>query len=200
MIHPDTRLKWINAHIGYGVFATAFIPRGTIVYVQDALDLVIAPDSPLLADPRYQQWISKYSVIEPDGNRILCWDIARYVNHCCHYNTLSTGYGFEIAVRDIHPGEEITDDYGPFNLEEELKLACHYEDCRKVARPDDFDRYGQEWDGVIQQALPEFQRVPQPLLKYLDAQVYADLTDYLATGRHYRSIQSLCYVPKPGAP
>jgi hypothetical protein len=118
MIHPDTQLKWINVHTGWGVFATAFIPRGTIVYVQDALDIVITVDSPLLTDPRYRQWVDKYSVIEPNGNRVMCWDIAKYVNHCCHYNTLSTGYGFEIAVRDIYTDEELTDDYGLFNLQE----------------------------------------------------------------------------------
>ena len=200
MIHPDTQLKWINAHIGWGVFATAFIPRGTIVYVQDALDIVITVDSPLLTDPRYRQWIDKYSIIEPSGNRVMCWDIAKYVNHCCHYNALSTGYGFEIAVRDIYTDEELTDDYGLFNLQEEIKLACHYEDCRKVARSDDFDTYGHEWDRVIQETLPKLEMVPQPLLKYLDAGTYADLMSYLGTGQGHKSIQTLRYTPKPGAP
>ena len=35
MIHPATELRWVGSSIGYGVFATAVIPRGTIVYVKD---------------------------------------------------------------------------------------------------------------------------------------------------------------------
>ena len=38
MIHPNTRLGFVNEEIGYGVFATALIPKGTIVYVKDDLE------------------------------------------------------------------------------------------------------------------------------------------------------------------
>ena len=34
MMHPSIELKPVNPQIGYGVFATAFIPAGTIVYVK----------------------------------------------------------------------------------------------------------------------------------------------------------------------
>jgi hypothetical protein len=196
MLHPDTRLQWINSYIGYGVFATAFIPKGTIVYVQDALDIVIPPDSPLLDDARTREWITKYATIEPDGKRLLCWDIAKYVNHCCHYNALSTAYGFEFAVRDIHAGEEMTDDYGLFNMEQEMKLGCHYQDCRQVLRVGDFDLYSQEWDAVIKRTLPELLNVPQPLLNFLDTQMYADLMNYLTSGQGYKSVQTLKYVSR----
>jgi hypothetical protein len=37
MIHPDTELRYVNDIIGYGVFATRLIPRGTITWVQDEL-------------------------------------------------------------------------------------------------------------------------------------------------------------------
>jgi hypothetical protein len=194
MIHPDTQLKWKDPHIGYGVFATAFIPVGTIVYTEDPLDIVIGPDSPLLHDPAYQHFISKYACIDTAGNSVICWDISKYVNHCCHYNCLSTGWGFEMAVRDIHAGEELVDDYGIFNLEGELNLTCHYEDCRQVVRAADFDTYTEEWDTVIKRTLQEFQKVPQPMLKYLNAQTYADLMGYLTTGRGYKSIQAMKYV------
>lgn len=197
MIHPDTRLKWINDQIGYGVFATAFIPMGTMVYVEDPMEVIVPPDSPWLTDQRYQPFIDKYGYIDPQGNRIVSWDMAKYVNHCCHYNTLSTGYGFEMAIRDIQPDEELTDDYAVFNLEYEMKLMCHYPDCRRVIRPGDFDLYIQEWDQVIQRALQEFQKAPQPLLPFMDAETYAELTHYLTTGQGYKSIRALKYV-KPG--
>jgi hypothetical protein len=37
MIHPWTELRFINDSIGYGVFATQFIPKGTIVWALDDL-------------------------------------------------------------------------------------------------------------------------------------------------------------------
>jgi len=30
VIHPDTELRFVNPDIGYGVFATRFIPKGSI--------------------------------------------------------------------------------------------------------------------------------------------------------------------------
>ena len=41
MIHPHTELKPINPVIGFGVFATASIPRGTIIWSPDPLDRVL---------------------------------------------------------------------------------------------------------------------------------------------------------------
>ena len=43
MIHPNTQIQYINDLIGYGVFATEFIPKGTITYVKDSLELEISP-------------------------------------------------------------------------------------------------------------------------------------------------------------
>lgn len=50
MIHSDTELKFVNPQVGYGVFATALIPQGTIVYVMDSLEISIPADSPLRQD------------------------------------------------------------------------------------------------------------------------------------------------------
>ena len=99
MIHPHTCVQYIDDRVGSGVLATAFIPVGTIVYVQDGLDIVITPDSPLLQIPQLRTEIDRYAIIEPPGGqRVISWDYAKYMNHCCHSNTLSSGYGFEIAL------------------------------------------------------------------------------------------------------
>ena len=95
----------MNDQVGVGVFATAFIPAGTVVYVEDPLDIVIPPDSPLLDNPVLRPTIDKYAILEPGERRIIGWDAAKYVNHCCQANIISTGYGFEIALRDIQPDE-----------------------------------------------------------------------------------------------
>ena len=152
MIHPNTELRLINDTVGYGVFATKRIPQGTIVYVKDSMEIEISPTQYLLYQPEMQDSIEKYSYIDERGYRIISWDFGKYVNHCCNCNSISTGYGFEIAIRDIEIGEQITDEYGIFNLQEEMTLQCGFEGCRKTIKPSDFDDYYQEWDEKIKQA------------------------------------------------
>lgn len=192
MIHPATELRYISPSIGFGVFATAFIPQGTIVYVQDALEIVLPANHPLLTSDIYQPILDKYSTVEKDGSRLLSWDIARYVNHSCQSNALSTGYGFEIAVRDIQPGEEITDDYGLFNLPYDMPCACGHPNCRGSIRPSDFTAFITYWDKQLSTALTKLASLEQPLWRYLDDEtqtaVYADMS----TG-NYRSVAALRY-------
>ncbi len=193
MIHPQTILKPVNETIGNGVFTTALIPMGTITYAVDDLEMYFTRDDPRLVDPNYRDILLKYATRDPDGRYTMSWDIARYVNHCCHYNTLSTGYSFEIAVRDIPAGEQITDDYGVFNLEQPITLACHYPDCRIYAYPDDYDRMLEKWDQDIRRALVSIFAVEQPLLPYIKPDVLASVRSYLSTGDGYRSIDAMRY-------
>ena len=107
MIHPNTELRHIDDIVGYGVFASKDIPEGTIVYVKDSLELVISPTDYLMHSKEVKDVIDKYSYLDQNGDRIVSWDFAKYVNHCCNCNTISTGYGFEIAIRDTKRGEQI---------------------------------------------------------------------------------------------
>ena len=61
MLHPHTRLQFINDNIGYGVFATGFIPAGTITYVKDALEIELTSESEIVASPAYSDYIKKYA-------------------------------------------------------------------------------------------------------------------------------------------
>lgn len=110
------------------------IPKGTLTYVKDELEIVIEPDDKRLSDPKYSNIIDTYSFIDRDGKRNLSWDHAKYVNHCCQCNSISTGYGFEIAIRDIPDGEEITDEYSMFNFPSRMQLDCDKFPCRKLIR------------------------------------------------------------------
>ena len=116
MIHPHTLLKHVSPDMGYGVFASEFIPAGTITYVKDELEIDIESSHDLLQHPDYGPLIDKFAYREPGGRYIIGWDLSKYVNHSCNANTISTGYGFEIALRDIQQGEQLTDDYGLFNI------------------------------------------------------------------------------------
>ncbi len=163
MIHPATELRHINDEMGYGVFATAFIPAGTITWAKDELDRTFTMDEFRKFAPHYRDILDKYSFADVTGRLVLCWDLARFINHSCNPTCLSAGYDFEIAVRDIQPGEELTDDYGSLNLDEDFACACAAPGCRQIIRPDDMERYADEWDTLVKPLFPRMREVPQPL-------------------------------------
>jgi hypothetical protein len=187
MMHPHTRVQPISDQIGVGVVATRFIPAGTAVYQTDALDLRIAPNDPRLTDPTLAEHIETYSYLDPDGTRVMCWDIGKYVNHACTPNTLTSGYGFQIALRDLEPGEEILDDYGIYT-NEFGPLLCNEPTCRGHIRPTDFLKLVPMWDAKLKPVLKQFFEVEQPLMQLIDADALADLYKFVKTGRGYRSI------------
>ena len=196
MVHPNTELKYINDTVGYGVFATQKIYEGTIVYVKDSLELVVTPTDFLLHSEDMKQVIEKYSYIDENGNRIISWDFAKYVNHCCNCNTISTGYGFEIAIRDIEKGEQITDEYGIFNLEEEMELFCKEPGCRKKVKPNDFDLYYHEWDNKIKKSISKLFEIEQPLMPFIEKETRLELDEFFNNPDLYKSVYSLKFKSK----
>ncbi len=191
MIHPSTRLVLINEHIGYGVIASEPIPRGTITYVKDEMEICLSPRQYDKLSPALQAQAEKYSYRDNRGTRILSWDIAKYVNHSCRANTMSTGWGFEIALRDIEAGEEITDEYGLFNMDYDFPLSCNEEGCREMLLTNDIDTYGSKWDEQIKMALKGFSLAEQPLLEFLDRRSLNGVMRYINTGRGYKSVKTL---------
>jgi uncharacterized protein len=167
MIHPSSELRHVNDAIGVGVFATRDIPRGTIVWAMDELDQRISPSRLECLGARYEALLDRYAYVGPGGERILCWDLARFVNHSCDANSVSTGWDFDIAVRDIAAGEEITNDYGALNLERSFSCRCGATRCRRTVRPDDFEVLADAWDAQVRDAYPELLRVVQPLWKWI---------------------------------
>lgn len=191
MFHPKARIQWINDTVGYGLVATEFIPKGTITYVKDPLEIEITRDYFATLPPPLQAEVEKYSYIDEHGTRIVSWDFSKYVNHCCQCNSMSTGYGFEIAIRDIQPGEEITDEYGMFNMEEPLLLDCGKPGCRRRIAGDDLDRYFEVWDEQLKTSLRALKQVEQPLWFLLDEATKGGLDDFLADEAHYKSVYLL---------
>lgn len=193
MIHPNTRLDFINATVGYGVFATAKIPEGTIVYVKDSLELCISPEEYMSHSSNMKEVIEKYSYMDEKGYRIISWDFAKYVNHCCNCNTISTGYGFEIAIRDIEPGEQITDEYGLFNLDKPMPLFCGEPNCRKIIHPEDFDKYYETWDKKIRNSIMKIFEVKQALFPLLEKETRNELNKLYNNPNLYKSVYHLKY-------
>ena len=123
MLHPDTELKYVSPEIGYGIFATALIPNGTITWVKDELDRIVPKEDLEKLNPANLENLLKYSYRNYRGDYVFCWDLTRYVNHSYRPNSILTPLGFEIAIRDILPGEEVTNDYGTLNIIESFECA-----------------------------------------------------------------------------
>lgn len=167
MIHPDTEVRFISNEIGYGVVATKFIPKGTITWALDKLDRIYSPVEVEEMEPMYKDILSKYTFRDNRGFHILCWDNSRYVNHSFNSNCISTAYDFEIAVRDIHPGEELTDDYGYLNVTEPFYCLPEKGSRRRTVNPDDLEKYHKQWDKKLLGAFRHFTEVDQPLKSLL---------------------------------
>lgn len=181
MIHPITELKFISNEIGYGVVAREFIPKGTITWALDKLDREFTPIEIQSLDSIYQDILDFYTFRNNNGNFVLCWDNGRYVNHSFNSNCLSTAYDFEIAIRDIQPGEQLTDDYGYLNIPAPFR-GIDEGTKRKVVYPNDLVKYHKVWDKKIEKAFPLITKVNQPLRKLISEETWKEI-EVIAEGK-----------------
>jgi len=191
MIHPDTEVRFISKEKGYGVVATKFIPKGTITWVQDDLDQIFKRDQISCMNPFIKEYLNKYSFTNKNGDRVLCWDNGKFVNHSFTPSCFSTAYDFEIAIRDIHPGEELTDDYGYLNVEE--PFTCIDENTfRKTVYPDDLLRFHKEWDALLLENAPAVLKRDQALLDLIPKKTWGEFMNAVYNPSQMRSILE-CY-------
>ena len=167
MLHPNTELKFVSPDIGYGVFASSFIPKGTITWVKDELDRVIPKDNLNQLTKANLENLLKYSYRNSRGDYVFCWDLTRYVNHSYEPNSMLTAMGFEIAIRDIFPGDEMTNDYGTLNIIEAFECANGPHPERDRVCPDDLSRFHFLWDQQIHEAFYLLPKIVQPLNDFL---------------------------------
>lgn len=192
MIHPHTELRFITPEIGYGVVATQFIPAGTITWVLDELDREFTPQQFTEMAPPFQNVLDTYSYRNSKGNYVLCWDHGRFVNHSFKSNCLSTAYDFEIAVRDIHPGEQLTDDYGYLNVDTPFQPS-EEGTKRKTVYPDDLEHYHKKWDKKIAAVFPKIATLPQPLAQLLPKKTKERIATITAGSEEPESILTLYF-------
>ena len=168
MIHPHTRLSHVNDSVGLGVIATRPIPAGTIIWVRDSLDQVIPRSHARALGPLYRQALRHFAFWEADGDLVLCWDHARFVNHSCEANCLGGGFDhFELAVRDIAVGDPITDDYATFGYATAFDCGCGSPSCRGRVSRSDALKMAPRWDELFVTAMGQVGRVPQELAPLL---------------------------------
>jgi hypothetical protein len=196
MIHPHTELKFISPAKGFGVVATEMIPKGTITWVLDPLDQVFTPQRIREMDPVFREIIYTYSYRDKNGDFVLCWDHSRFINHSFHSNCLSTAYNFELAVRDIFPGEELTDDYGYLNLSEPFNCLREEGTLREQALPDDLLHFYPKWDSQLIEAFKYFNLVDQPLQAMIEQESTLKVQE-VADDPHKMDSILTCYYPDP---
>ncbi len=174
MIHPNTELKFISSEVGYGVVASKFIPAGTITWALDKLDQEFSAEEFQAMEPIYQNILDIYTYRNNHGNFILCWDNGRYVNHSFNSNCLTTAYDFEVAIRDIQPGEQITDDYGYLNIPTPFR-GIDEGTRRKVVYPDDLLRYYKIWDKKLLNVFDNIPKLEQPLQELISGNIWKEI-------------------------
>ncbi len=195
MIHPKTELKFISNEVGYGVVATEFIPAGTITWVLDKLDREFSPTDFQAMEPIYQNILDTYTFRNNNGNFVLCWDNGRYVNHSFNSNCLTTAYDFEIAIRDIQVGEQLTDDYGYLNIPAPFR-GINEGTRRKVVYPDDLVKYYKVWDKKIQKVFAKINSHEQPLKELINSNLWTKIQNIISGEEAMQSILTNYYDEK----
>lgn len=135
MMRVPVRLAPSTIH-GLGLFAVEPIPEGTVVWDYDPpIDQTI----PVAKLPEFTPWVRKYIGIygyREDDHIVLCGDDARYFNHSKRPNCRSGKGTQTLALRDIRPGEELTDDYETFDDDYPLYGHLLKEGAAKGTVPD----------------------------------------------------------------
>ncbi|MBN6185526.1 SET domain-containing protein [Aneurinibacillus sp. BA2021] len=198
MMHPDTELRYIDDQIGYGVFATAFIPKGTIVWALDPLDQILEEEQVRQMIAPMKKQVEKYSYRNQHGQYVLCWDLGRYINHSFHANCIGTAYDLELAARDIFPGEQVTDDYGTLNVDAPFYCLPEPHASRQIVMPDDLLTFYREWDELAHEACKRFADVPQPLAPLVKPEFLEKMKQVAAGTARLDSVKIMYYDRKKG--
>jgi len=170
MMIPGVELRFISPGVGHGVCSTRPIPRGTIVWVLDPLDRRI-PESEYASLPELlRSEVDMYGYLDADGDRILCWDLGRFMNHSCDPTGRNVGGLFEIATCDIPVGAELTTDYAFLNVGLPSACACGSSRCRGEISlaGGDLAAHARVWDHEAAAAVALAGGVEQPLESLLE--------------------------------
>jgi hypothetical protein len=170
MMIPGLELRFISAEVGHGVCAVRPIPRGTIVWVLDPLDRRLAGPEYEALPELLRAEVDLYGYLDAAGDRILCWDLGRSMNHSCDPTGRNVGGLFEIATRDIPAGAELTTDYAFLKVELPSECACGSSRCRGTITltGDGLDTHMRAWHREAEEAVALAGGVDQPLASLLE--------------------------------
>jgi len=156
---------------GKGLFATVFIPVGTIICFECKNCKAYSQEEISKLNESKRNFLLEHAYKRDDGTYLMPCSHDIYLNHSCNSNILDSGLGFNIVVRDINIGEEATNDYRQFYEDSSYEIICNCgeKNCCKIVRcihpvPEELRKF---WDIKIKKALTLIKRIPQPLKQEL---------------------------------
>lgn len=115
MLLVQTRLGPSAIH-GVGVFSEESISKGQVVWEwHEGIDQRVSANAMDLLPPVCQDYLKRYGWVE-GGQHVIGMDSERFINHASDPNCVISPDGSQvIALRDIDPGEELTQNYATFD-------------------------------------------------------------------------------------
>ena len=152
-IHPDIMLLSSPLQ-GRGLFATAFIQCGTVVW-QNKMDgpmescykhyqfseLTSLPEEAMKLITRFGSQLDETTIVGPSTMEEVEMDDTNFWNHSCDPNTWPMTEDCWVTRRDVYPGEEMTIDYITFDSNDYSgfpECRCGTTLCRKRITADDY--------------------------------------------------------------
>ena len=145
---------------GFGLYARHHVPKGTIIcFESEGYRIIPEEEYNSLSETAKEHVYQRV-----DGTYIAPSDDSKYFNHSCDANVLDSRLGFDIVVRDIQKGEEVTYDYRAFCFKE-MECHCGSENCcghitYEHPAPEKLRRF---WAKKVDAALRQVNKVHQPL-------------------------------------
>ena len=101
---------------GYGVFASAPIARGAVVWeYDDGMDWKLTEAEMAAFPERLKAQLEAWTYQAGDGSHVFCSDSAKFMNHSSDPNCHDPQDYLTVAAHDIAAGEELTCDYSAFD-------------------------------------------------------------------------------------
>lgn len=102
---------------GLGVYADEFIRAGTLIWQFNPKFVMTFREEDIEHLPEHtKEFVQRYGFPHiTSGTIVLELDNGRFMNHTLKPNTNFTVFEHGYAIRDIHPGEEITCNYYEFD-------------------------------------------------------------------------------------
>lgn len=125
MLLVKTKIGPSKIH-GIGLFADQLIIKGTTVWkFVENFDLKINKNALGNLPNQAKETILAYAYLNKNEDYVLCSDNAKFFNHSDQPNVTAPENDDEpnLAVCDIQPGEELTQNYKSFDADFEYKLS-----------------------------------------------------------------------------
>lgn len=131
MILVKTKLGPSKKH-GVGLFAAENIKKGTKTWeYHPKFDTAFSKsDVENMSDAAREQFLHYAFFDYSQDKYVLCFDDQRFINHCHKDPNIESTPHFDIALKDIHEGEELLCDYYKFDPEYFPKRGLNKEDLK----------------------------------------------------------------------